>query len=140
VYSNRTIANSYANAGLPLGVLLQPNSDEWLLGLDFDVTYRISLSSQIRFQRTGENIVGSTGVLLYNAGSDILHGDGDFVHPNVFLEGRRVNTTLWSLMVEWQPIKQYFIEIQYFYRSFDFLSEGRTLSDSILWTTIRLDY
>jgi hypothetical protein len=140
VYSNRTIANSYTNASLPLGVLLQPNSDEWLLGLDFDVTYRISLSSQIRFQRLGENIVGSTSVLLYNAGSDILRGDGDFVHPNVFLEGERVNRTLVSVIVRWQPIKQYSVEIQYFYRSFDFLSEGRRLSDSILWTTFRLDY
>jgi len=140
VYSHRTVANSYSHEGLPLGPLLQPNSDEWLFGFDLDVTYRISLSGQIRLQRTGENIVDSRGVLLYNAGSDILRGDRDFVHPNVFLEGQRVDRTLVSFMIQWQPIKQYFLEIQYFSRSFKFLSSGRTLSDSILWTTIRLDY
>jgi hypothetical protein len=140
VYSHRSIANSYSHLDLPLGPLLQPNSDEWLFGLDLNLTHRLSVSGQVRFQRTGENILNSHGFVIYNAGSDILRGDGDGLHANVFLEGRRVNTTLLSLMLEWQPIKQYFLEIQYFYRSFDYLSEGRALSDSILWTTIRLDY
>jgi hypothetical protein len=140
VYSHRSIANSYSHLDLPLGPLLQPNSDELLFGLDFDLTYHLSVGGQIRFQRTGENILDSYGFVINNAGSDVLRGDGDGLHANVFLEGRRVNTTLLSLMLEWQPIKQYFLEIQYFYRSFDFLSEERSLSDSILWTTLRLDY
>jgi hypothetical protein len=140
VYSHRSVANSYSHLDIPLGPLLQPNSDEWLFGLDLDLTYRLTVSGQIRIQRTGENILDSHGFMIYNAGSDILRGDGDGLHANVFLEGRRVNTTLLSLLLEWQPIKQYFVEIQYFYRSFNFLSEERTLSDSILWTTIRLDY
>jgi hypothetical protein len=140
VYSHRSIANSYSHLDLPLGPLLRPNSDEWLFGLDLDLTYRLSVGGQIRFQRTGENILDSYGFVINNAGSDVLRGDGDGLHANVFLEGRRVNTTLLSLMLEWQPIKQYFLEIQYFYRSFDFLSEERSLSDSILWTTLRLDY
>jgi hypothetical protein len=140
VYSNRTVGNSYSHEDLPLGPLLQPNSDEWLFGFDLDITYRISLSGQIRLQHTGENIVDSRGALIYNAGSDILRGYGDFAHPNIFLEGERVNRTLVSVMIQWQPIKQYFLEIQYFSRSFKFLSNGRNLSDSILWTTIRLDY
>jgi hypothetical protein len=140
VYSHRSIANSYSHLDIPLGPLLQPNSDEWLFGLDLGLTYRLTVGGQIRFQRTGENILDSHGSVIYNAGSDILRGDGDGLHANVFLEGRRVNTTLLSLLLEWQPIKQYFVEIQYFYRSFNFLSEERTLSDSILWTTIRLDY
>ncbi|MGA9364104.1 MAG: capsule assembly Wzi family protein [Bacteroidota bacterium] len=140
VYSHRSVANSYSHAGLPLGPLLQPNSDEWLFGFDLDVSYRIWLSGQIRLQRTGENIVDSRGVLMYNAGSDILRGDGDFVHPNVFLEGQRVNRTLLSFMLQWEPIKQYFVEIQYFHRFFNYVDSGRKLADSILWTTVRLDY
>jgi hypothetical protein len=140
VYSHRSIANSYSHLDLPLGPLLQPNSDEWLLGFDLDLTYRLSVNGQIRFQRTGENILDSQGFMIYNAGSDILRGDGDGVHPNVFLEGQRVDRTLLSFMIQWEPIKQYFLEIQYFSRSFKFLAGGRSLSDSILWTTIRLDY
>ncbi|MEK6571346.1 MAG: capsule assembly Wzi family protein, partial [Bacteroidota bacterium] len=101
VYSHRSVANSYSHRDSPLGPLLQPNSDEWLFGFDVDLTYRLTLSGQIRFQRTGENIVNSRGVLIYNAGSDILRGDGDFVHPNLFLEGRRVDRSLVSLMLQW---------------------------------------
>ncbi len=140
VYSHRTVTNSYSHLDLPLGPLLQPNSDEWLLGLDYDVTYRLSLSGQIRFQRTGENILNSQSLLIYNAGSDILRGDGDGVHPNVFLEGQRVDRTLLSLTLQWQPVRQYFVELQYFHRFFKYLDSGRKLADSILWTTIRLDY
>jgi hypothetical protein len=140
VYSHRTVANSYSHASLPLGPLLQPNSDEWLFGFDLDVSYRVSLNGQIRLQRTGENIVDSRGVLIYNAGSDILRGNGDFVHPNVFLEGQRVDRTLLSFMLQWQPIKQYFVEIQYFHRLFEYVEGSRNLGDSILWTTLRLDY
>lgn len=140
VYSHRTVANGYSHLDLPLGPLLQPNSDEWLLGFDFDLTYRLTISGQARFQRTGENRVDSRGYMIYNTGSDILRGDGDFVHPNVFLDGRRVNRTLISVEIQWQPIKQYFVEVKYFYRSFDFPATGRKLSDSILWTTVRLDY
>jgi hypothetical protein len=140
VYSHRSVANGYTHLDLPLGPLLQPNSDEWLLGFDFDLTYRLTVGGQIRFQHTGENIRSSSGMLIYNAGSDILRGDGDFVHPNVFLEGQRVNRTLTSFKVQWEPIKQYYVEIQYFSRLFDYLSGGRRLLDSIVWTTLRLDY
>ena len=140
VYSHRSVANSYTHKDLSLGHPLQPNSDEWLFGLDFDVTYRLSISGQIRFQRTGENIVDSRGRMVYNAGSNILRGDGDGLHPNVFLEGQRVNRTLLSIELQWQPIKQYFVEVKYFYRYFDFPATRRKLSDSILWTTLRLDY
>jgi hypothetical protein len=140
VYSHRSVANSYSHRDSPLGPLLQPNSDEWLFGFDFDVTYRLSLSGQLHLQRTGENIVDSRGRMIYNAGSNILRGDGDGVHPNVFLEGQRVNRTLLSIELQWQPIKQYFVEVKYFYRYFDFPTTRRKLSDSILWTTLRLDY
>lgn len=140
VYSHRSIANSYTHKDLPLGHPLQPNSDEWLFGFDFDLTYRLSLSGQIRFQRAGQNIVDFRGRMVYNVGGDILRGDGDMVNPHVFLDGRRVNHRLVTLGLEWQPIKQYFIEIKYFHRSFDFLKENRKLSDSILWTTVRVDY
>ncbi len=140
VYSHRSIANSYTHKDLSLGHSLQPNSDEWLLGFDFDITYRLGINGQVRFQRSGENIVDSRGGMIYNAGGNILRGDGDHLHANVFLDGRRVNRTLATLSLEWQPIKQYFLEIKYFHRSFDFVKEARTLNDSILWTTVRVDY
>ena len=140
VETHRTIVNSFTNWNLPLGDALQPNSDEWLAAADYDVASRLSLSARAHFQRTGENITDSTGRLVFNAGSNFLNGSGDVVHPNVFLEGRRINRVLGSILITWQPVLQYFIQVQYFSRSFSFPSEHRTLRDSMVWVTFRVDY
>jgi hypothetical protein len=140
VYSHRTVVNSYSNWNLPLGPALNPNSDEWLFRVDYDFTNRLSATASAKFQRAGENTLDAKGLMAYNAGADILRGDGDIVHPNVFLEGRRVNTMYGYLGLTWQPIRQYFVDVKYFYRSFHYPSENRKLADSILWVTVRVDY
>ncbi|HXX64046.1 MAG TPA: capsule assembly Wzi family protein [Bacteroidota bacterium] len=140
VETHRTIVNSYTNWGLPLGDHLQPNSDEWGFGADYDITPRLTVHGRLQLQRTGENILDASGYMVYNAGSDLLRGDGDLVHPNIFLEGRRVNRTLGNMQLIWQPIRQYFIELQYFYRSLRYPADALTLHDSVYWTTFRFDY
>ncbi len=140
VETHRTNANSYTNWNLPLGAALQPNSDEWALGADYDVTNRLSISCRVRFQRTGENILDQSGRVIFNAGSNFLYGEGDVSHPNVFLEGRRINRVLGSIELIWQPVWQYSFDVQYFYRSFRFPAEARMLNDSIVWMTFRVDY
>ena len=140
VETHRTIINSFTHWNLPLGDALQPNSDEWAVEASYDVTSRLGFKGKVQFQRTGENIVDQEGRMIFNAGSDFLRGDGDVDHPNVFLEGRRVNRTLGSVELTWQPVRQYFIDLQYFYRSFRYPAESRDLSDSMVWATIRVDY
>lgn len=140
VGSHRTIVNSYTHWNLPLGQALQPNSDEWMVGADYDASARLSIAASMRIQRTGLNILDQSGQIVFNAGSNLLHGEGDFVHPNVFLEGRRVNTVLCSVGLTWQPIWQYFVKVQYFHRSFNYLTEGRRLTDSYVWATVGVDY
>jgi hypothetical protein len=140
VYSHRTIVNSYSHWNLPLGPALPPNSDEWLFRADYDFTNRLSVTVSAKFQRMGENTFDAQGLMAYNAGADILQGDGDMKHPNVFLEGRRVNTTLGYLGLMWQPIRQYFLDVKYFYRSLKYLSGNRVQVDSNLWVTVRVDY
>jgi hypothetical protein len=140
VGAHREIVSTYTNWGLSLGQALQPNSDDWTLMTEYYATSRMSLSGKFQFQRTGENIVDASGNILFNAGSDLLHGEGDFDHPNVFLQGLRVNRFLATVAATWQPVRQYFIELTYFYRSFDYPSESRSLHDSILWSTLRVDF
>lgn len=140
VETHRTIVNSFTNWNLPLGDHLQPNSDEWAFGADYDLTPRLTLHGRLQLQRTGENIVDASGNMVFNAGSDFLRGDGDLLHPNIFLEGRRVNRTLGMMQIVWQPIRQYFLELQYFYRSLKYPAQGLTLNDSVYWTTVRFDY
>ena len=140
VGAHREIVSTYTNWGLPLGQALQPNSDDWTLLSEFDLSPRVSLSGKFQFQRTGENILDQSGNIVFNAGSDLLNGEGDNVHPNVFLEGLRVNRFLATIGMTWQPVRQYFLEFTYFYRSFSYPSESRTLHDNILWSTLRVDF
>jgi hypothetical protein len=70
----------------------------------------------------------------------VLFRSGDIAHPNVFLEGRRVNAVLGSLTLTWVPVWQYFVRLQYFYRSFNYPKEGHNLIDSYVWATVGVDY
>ena len=140
VGTHRNIVSSFTNWSLPLGVALQPNSDEWLVGADMDLTHRLTVSTRVRVQRTGENIVDASGKILFYACADLLHGEGDLDHPNVFLEGRRANRILGTIDVMWQPVWQYILDVQYTFRSYRFPAEDRTLTDDIVWMTFRVEY
>ena len=69
-----------------------------------------------------------------------LHGEGDLDHPNVFLEGRRVDRILGTIDLMWQPVWQYILDVQYTFRSYRFPAEDRTLTDDIVWMTFRVEY
>ena len=139
VGAHREIVSTYTNWGLPLGQDLQPNSDEWGLLAEWSLSSRIRFSGRMQIQRTGQNVVDASGNIVFNAGSDLLNGEGDFDHPNVFLQGLRVNRILGTLAVSWQPVRQYFLDVTYYYRHFQYPSLSRSLHDHLLWTTVSVD-
>jgi hypothetical protein len=140
VGTHRTIVNSFTHWGQPLGDALQPNSDEWLIQADYDISSRLAVKANVRFQRTGENFLDANGHMLYNVGSDLLRGDGDGEHANIFLDGKRINRTLANLQLRWQPVRQYVIDLQLFHNRYHYLNPDRSLSDTMVWCTLQLDY
>jgi hypothetical protein len=140
VLSHWTDINSYTNWNLSLGPSLPPNSDEWMLGADYDVTSRLSASLRLRFQRSGENVTDSLGNVIFDAGSDLLHGKNALVHPNRFLQGTRVNRTIGSLRVEWQPVLQYFVALEAWGRSLRIPSRSSTFNDATVALSVRVEY
>jgi hypothetical protein len=140
VETHRTIVNSFTHWELPLGDALQPNSDQWTVEARYDVTSRLSARARVRIQRTGENILDANGNIIFNAGSEFLRGDGDIVHPNIFLEGNRINRMLASLQLRWQPIRQYIIDLQLFHNRYHHLAPDRALTDTMIWCTLQVDY
>ncbi|HTY35663.1 MAG TPA: hypothetical protein VMH23_01050, partial [Bacteroidota bacterium] len=126
---------------LPLGEQLQPNSDEWRVRVDYSPVNRLSLSAEVQFQRTGENIVDPvTGRIVYNAGSDLLHGEDLLAHVNYFLQGNRVNRTFTTFMASWEPIRQYFVDLKVFTRSIRRPEQGTEQNLMNVWGTVRVDY
>jgi hypothetical protein len=140
VYSHRDINNSYTNWNLPIGAALNPNSDEHAIKLKYDFNSRLNLSVTFKHQRSGMNITDSTGKIITNVGSNILHGENDFLIKNEFLNGLRVDRNIIIAELTWQPIRQYFFTIKYESRAFDYVDDNRTLSDNIFWGTFRVDY
>ncbi len=140
VLTHWTNYNGYTNWGLSLGPSVPPNTDEWLFQAEYAVSARFSLRGSVRFQRSGENILDQNGNLVYDAGSNILLGQDHLVHPNVFLEGRRVDRTIGMLHVEWQPVRQYFLRADLMLRSLRYLADGTTFRDGWFWITAAVDY
>ncbi len=140
VLTHWTNYNSYTNWGLSLGPSVPPNTDEWLFQAEYSFSSRLSLRGTVRFQRSGENILDQSGNLIYDAGSNILLGQDHLVHPNIFLEGRRVDRTIGIIHAEWQPIRQYFLRADLMLRSLRYIADGTTLRDGWFWVTAAVDY
>lgn len=139
VYSHRTISDSYTNWNLPLGHSLPPNSDEHAVKLSYDIGSRFNIAVTFKHQRSGENFIDSTGKLI-NVGSNILLGDSDFVRVNGFLDGQRVNRNIFIAELTWQPIWQYYFSIKFQNELFDYIDQGRKLTNNTLWFIFRVDY
>ncbi len=140
VLTHWTNFNSYTNWELSLGTSVPPNSDEWMLGVDWDAARRLSLGARLRFQRSGQSIYDANGNLTFDAGDDINRGVNHLQHPNVFLEGLRVNRTIGSFRMDWQPILQYTLRLEGFVRSITWPVSDRTLNDAFASLSLRLDY
>jgi hypothetical protein len=140
VYSHREINNSYTNWNLPIGAAMNPNSDEHAVRLSYDIGSRLNITFTFKHQRSGINITDSTGQIVTNVGSNILHGEGDFLTKNVFLNGLRVNRNIFIAEITWQPIRQYYFSVKYQNRAFDYTDSNRSLSDNIFFGTFRIDY
>lgn len=89
VFTHFNVQNSMTNDGIAFSGYVPPNSDilslqtvHWWLGNRYPITLTAS------YQRYGKNIFDSTGVLVFNAGGDVLQTrrplDSEFVK---FLEG-----------------------------------------------------
>jgi hypothetical protein len=141
VYSHRENNNYYANWGLPIGHELSPNSDEHAVKLSYSIGSRFNIAFTYKHQRSGENLTDSVGNVLINYGSNILHGENDFIMTNKFLNGLRVDRNILIAELTWQPIRQYYFSIKYQYQSINnIFQDNRKLNDNIFWGTFRVDY
>ena len=140
VQSHWTRVNSYTHWEQPLGHGLQPNSDDWTLEARLNISARLRVVSKVQFQRTGENIRDADGRIVYDAGSDVLHGESALLHPNVFLDGLSVKRMIGAVTVSWQPIWQYILDIAFYANVTNVPAQDLHLTDLMLWTTLRVEY
>jgi hypothetical protein len=127
VYTNRITGNAYTNGEFGLGHRIGPNSDEWLVRVVVRPTASLRGSIGFRNGRHGANVV-EDGVLVYNAGGDILAGhraeDGDSV---TFLGGILTTTRSVEVRAWYEPVTNLTFAGEYVHRSLE--TGGTTAGD-----------
>jgi hypothetical protein len=127
VYTNRITGNAYANGEFGLGHRIGPNSDEWLVRLVARPAASLRGSVGFRYGRHGANVV-EDGVLVFNAGGDILAGhreeDGDSA---TFLGGILTTTRSVEVRAWYEPVTNFTIAGEYVHRSLE--TVGATAGD-----------
>lgn len=138
LYSHWTNKSQYTHWAMPLGHSLQPNSDRIAVKFSYYPYHRLRLDVAYMHQRHAEGLVyDSIGNISVNYGGDINRGGG--VRRD-FLDGNRINSDIVTLNALWEPIKQYFIEIKFVYKSQDLVYASRKINDSWFFVTGRIDF
>jgi hypothetical protein len=116
VFSHRLNNTSYTNAGYNLGSFMQPNSELFFAQVDYQLTYRLSLSASYSFDIHGANPVDQNGNVIRNVGGDISLGfrttDSEIAR---FLDGYREYLRQLQLDVNYEPYKEinFSVELRY---------------------------
>lgn len=117
VYTHRLAGNAYTNGEFGLGHRIGPNSDEWLVRVVARPAASLRGSAGFRYLRHGANVV-EDGVLVFNAGGDILAGhreeDGD---TSEFLAGVLTTTRSLELRAWYEPVTNLTFAGEYAFRS-----------------------
>jgi len=141
VYSHHSNKSQYTHSEMPLGVKLPPNGEEISFKVVYNITNRLTLNILYQYQRSGEGLVfDSTGTLIRNYGGYINVGVGDTLAKNDFLAGNRINRNLFTFNLKYEPIKQFYCELEYRLLAQDLLYLNRKTYDHLFFLTIKVDY
>lgn len=132
VYAHRSNKSNYTNWALPLGHHIESNSDEIAGELQYFISNRFNVKLRYGYTRHGSGfILDSLGNLVRNFGGDINFGEGDQTIPvkNIFLQGYRINSNNISFSLNFQPLKQLFIDLNFQYWLSDYVYKNQKYKD-----------
>lgn len=138
VYSHRDNKQQYTDWGYSMGHQLPPNSDEIAFKFGYNVLPRLYVNVLMQFQRSGEGFTyDSLGNIDINYGGNINHGErfGSTI-KDTFLQGNRVNRSIFTLEFRWEPVRQWSLELKYLYKMEDLLYAGRKTKDGFLYLRV----
>ncbi|MCX6158474.1 MAG: hypothetical protein NTY74_10905 [Ignavibacteriae bacterium] len=140
VYAHHDNTLKFTNWGLSMGHQLPPNSDEWAFKFDYNVLARLNVGVLFQFQRSGEGFTyDSLGNVDINYGGNINHGERFFATiKNKFLQGDRVNRSIVGVSMRWEPVRQWGVEVKYFYKYQNLIYASRKVGDSFYYLNLFL--
>jgi len=101
-FSHFNPVNAYTHDNRPFGSFLQPNSELWMLNMNFWLGSRYPLNLQMQYMRHGDNVYDSQGQLVKNVGGSIDQTIrfGIDSYNVTFLDGNLMK--LFTLNLSWQ--------------------------------------
>ncbi len=125
VYTHRIHNNSYTSFNYNLVNPILPNSDKFILRINYNPYYRLKLSLDVNFSRHGANELNDDGTVKTNYGGDVLVGHREFDKTEVyFLEGLREYYRSISFCTNYEPVNNYYFILNIVY-------ENNSLANSI---------
>lgn len=140
-YSHKSNKAQYTHWKQSLGHSLPPNSDEIAIKLNYWISSRILSTLTYKFRRTGMGLIFySNGNLVRNYGADINRGDGLYLFKAYFLDGNRIDTNILNINLKIEPIRQYFLTLEYQLSIINKKYINKTFNDNYLYLTISTDF
>ncbi len=115
VHTHRTGNTNFTNSGYDLGSGLQPNSVLLLGEVDYRLNYRLSINGRFQYIIHGANPVLPDGTIVNVGGNEALGHrsfDSNFAR---LLDGDLEYSRITSLLISYEPIKQYFVTLNLTY-------------------------
>ncbi len=142
VYSHQIAKNSYTSYTEILGNSIGPNADELRLNAIYNFSDRMQLNLLFKKIREGNNIYDANGNLLKNVGGDVFQRYRYGIDPEdmYFLDGERVNTSVFAMDFKYEPIIGFNFHLGYNYSGVSNLTKD-TFSDlSYAYLRFNLEY
>lgn len=125
VFTHRIHDNSYTSFNYSLVNPILPNSDKYIIRINYNPYYRLKISLDLAFTRHGANELNSDGSVKTNYGGDVLVGHREFDKTEVyFLEGNREYFRSISFYTVFEPINNYYLMWKIIY-------ENNSLANSV---------
>jgi hypothetical protein len=117
VYTHTNIQNTFTANGTLLGHQIGPNADQIYSKLSYNFSGKTSLGFEYQHIRKGKNVTDSLGNVIKNVGGDEYFAyrfgvDND--HPQ-FLDGIRINTDIFSLILKTELFRSIFVDLDFSY-------------------------
>lgn len=120
VYTHRLIRNNFTNFGYNLSSFQNPNSELFLIGINYRLSNRLEFSGIFNYEIHGANPINPDGTIKENVGGDVSigHRTIDSEHVN-FLDGYLEFSRQYTFKIMYEPFNEYFLitEIDYFNES-----------------------
>ncbi|MHC1737371.1 MAG: hypothetical protein AB9882_05130 [Ignavibacteriaceae bacterium] len=123
-FSHRINSNSFTNGGYGINGNVAPNSELLFTKINYRFTPRIFLILEFRYTEHGENYPDADKKII-NVGGDasLGHRVGDS-EETTFLDGFREYTREFSVLLNYEPIRNVILSSRYYYVSGNYMKTG----------------